>query len=204
MPGKEHDGVLIVFLRHAQPGKVKTRLAATMGDTSALSIYRQLVSITLGQVRPLPMPVILFYDGGLPSPLEMEPAFSYQMQCEGTLGEKMADAFSRTLPLYAKAMIIGSDCPTLTTEIMLDAFRLLDDHDVVIGPAEDGGYYLIGCKALYPFLFDQMPWGTTDVLSKTMAVLVQNHLSFGLLPELNDVDTEEDWNAWSAQKSRRG
>lgn len=187
------DCGIIVFVRFPQYGKVKTRLAATTGDASALIIYNKLVSITLNIASNLPFPVYLFYEGRLPNDAERDPRYSYHIQSDGDLGHKMADAISFVLQIHAKAIIIGSDCPELTGELIMEGFSLLDQHDVVIGPAADGGYYLLGCKSLYPFLFENMAWSRPDVLEKTMERINQQRLSPGILSELHDVDTEEDW-----------
>ena len=105
----------------------------------------------------------------------------------------MKNAFNRAFALGAdEVIIIGSDCPKLITQIIEDAFNLLDENDVCIGPAKDGGYYLLGMKKPLPFLFDGKEWSTASVFSDTTSDLTKNHLSYGRLAELSDVDTVDD------------
>lgn len=190
------DSALIVFLRLPVKGKVKTRIAATEGDDHALAIYLQLMGITLDLAAHSDKPVYLFYEGGLPQLADQQPAFTYQPQSSGDLGKKMADAFSLVLRNHPKAVLIGSDCPTLSTSILNEAFSLLDQNDIVLGPARDGGYYLIGCKNVYPALFERISWSTPSVLKTTIERIREEKLSFNLLEELTDIDTTADWHQY--------
>lgn len=187
------DGGLIVFLRLPQSGKVKTRLAATMGHEIALSIYRELISLTLTAAERSGNAVYLFYDSGLPFNEERNPNFSYHLQSTGDLGLKMAEAISYVLQFHNKAVIIGSDCPMLTSSILKESFNALDTHDVVLGPAIDGGYYLLGCKNFIPSLLKEILWGTPHVLEQTIEKIIAANLTYHLLTPLTDIDTEEDW-----------
>lgn len=187
------SGGLIVFLRLPQKGKVKTRLAEKLGDDKAFAIYEQLVKHTLATVRKINWPVYFFYDGGLPAPSEQLSSAHYFLQAEGDLGQRMQQAFSLVLKNYSKAVIIGSDCPGLTGNIIDQAFASLVAHEVAIGPAVDGGYYLLGCKKLNPILFDDIQWSSASVLTETIRRCAGSGLSYALLPQLRDVDTLEDY-----------
>jgi len=187
------DGGLIVFLRLPQWGKVKTRLATTMGHEVALSIYKELISLTLTTAASSGYTVYLFYEGGLPSNEERNPNFSYHLQPPGDLGLKMAEAISYVLQFHAKAVIIGSDCPLISPLILKESFNALDTHDVVLGPAIDGGYYLLGCKKFIPSLLNEIQWSTSHVLVQTIEKIIAAHLAYHLLIPLTDIDTEEDW-----------
>lgn len=194
MQNHPFDGGLIVFLRLPQWGKVKTRLANTMGQDVALSIYKELSSRTLTAAAESGYAVYVFYDGGLPSNEERNPAFSYHLQSPGDLGLKMAEAISYVLQFHTKAVIIGSDCPLLTSSILQESFNALDTHDTILGPAMDGGYYLLGCKNLVNSLFADIQWSTPSVLTRTIEEIIRANLSYHLLPPLADIDTEDDWN----------
>lgn len=197
MPQIPVDAGLVVFLRLPDKGKVKTRLAATLGEEAALEIYKKLVYITLDTVTRSGIPAYLFYTDGLPPAGERDPRFSYHIQLDGDLGTKMADALSFVLSLHKKALIIGSDCPDLTPEILHACCRSLDEKDIILGPAGDGGYYLLGCSELHPVLFADIEWSTSSVLDQTIEKIMEANLSYGLLERLHDIDRAEDWIRYS-------
>jgi rSAM/selenodomain-associated transferase 1 len=173
--------------------KVKTRIAAQTDAATALHIYKSLVTETLATVSNLPVSVYLVFDGGLPDKKDREPHFKYRLQCDGDLGEKIIHALETGLAHHTGVVIIGSDCPALSAGMIMEAFGQLDHHDIVIGPAADGGYYLLGCKETNRGLFEDMAWSSDKVLSTTLARCRQLQLSVYMLPELHDVDTIEDW-----------
>lgn len=197
MPQIPVDAGLVVFLRLPEKGKVKTRLAATLGEEAALEIYKKLVSITLDIVIRSEIPTYLFYTDGLPPASTRDARFSYHIQADGDLGSRMADALSFVLSLHQKALIIGSDCPGLTPEILDAGYRSLDEKDIVLGPADDGGYYLLGCSELHPAVFANIKWSTSSVLDQTIEKIKEANLSYCLLEKLHDIDTAEDWNRFS-------
>ncbi len=123
--------------------------------------------------------------------------FCYQPQSEGDLGQRMLSAFVASLSQgRRRVVLIGSDCPEITAPILSSAFALLTDHDLVLGPARDGGYYLIGLTAPYPELFQDMPWGTAAVLTKTQTKAARLGLKTALLEPLTDIDRPEDLPVW--------
>lgn len=193
------DTALIIFLRLPELGKVKTRIASTEGDSGALEIYLQLTAITLDLAAQSDQPVYLFYEGGLPQVHDQQPAYTYLPQSTGDLGKKMADAFSQVLKHHAKAVIIGSDCPSLTTTILHEAYARLELNDIVLGPSVDGGYYLIGCKKVHHMLFEGISWSTPSVMAFTIERIQNEGLTFCLLEELMDIDTASDWHQYQSK-----
>lgn len=114
------------------------------------------------------------------------------MQASGDLGKRIKRAFEEVLEKESKAVIIGSDCPEISSKLIDEAFSKLDLADVVIGPAHDGGYYLLGIKTMYKFLFEDMPWSTEHLFSVTTERIKEQQLLFTLLPTLSDLDNSED------------
>lgn len=186
---------LIVFVRKPELGKVKTRLAATVGNDVALDIYKELLQHTFNIVKSTPVTKFIYYVNKIEKDdLWNAEGFVKRLQSDNDLGSKMKDAFSEVLNEgYKKAVIIGSDCMDLTTAIIVQAFDLLETKDTVIGPAKDGGYYLLGMKNLSSFIFKDKNWSTSSVYNDTVIDMEANGISFGVLPLLNDVDTEDDW-----------
>lgn len=188
---------LLVFIRNPQLGKVKTRLARTLGEAEALRIYHVLLAKTRTAALGVQAERWLFYsdfiekNDGWP-----EADFSKKTQTGGDLGERMEQAFRTAFEAGAeRAVIIGSDCPQLTGEMLQTAFDRLNEADFVLGPTPDGGYYLLGMKQLEPSVFHDIAWGTAIVRARTLEKIQARGLSCALLPVLPDVDTEEDWLA---------
>lgn len=193
---------LIIFLRNPEKGLVKTRLARTMGNDAAYETYLILLEMALEMARQLKhIHIKLYFSNHLPKPEEWPgEGFEKSLQKGTDLGSRMGSAFEDTLAATKKAVLIGTDCPDLSEEIIRMAFSQLDHYDVVIGPARDGGYYLLGLKSPAPFLFTDMPWSTAEVLRLTMERLHERELSTYLLPVLNDIDEEADWKEWLYSK----
>lgn len=186
---------LIIFVRNPELGKVKTRLAKTVGDNKALDIYKQLLQHTLDITINLAIDKYVFYADEIPgNDMWKNDRYCRLLQKNEGLGEKMLHAFQLIFnKQYEKVIIIGSDCIELTQEIISNAFDSLDDHDVVIGPANDGGYYLLGMKKVHEILFINKQWSTDNVFDETVKDLKHLRLRFHKLPQLIDIDTEEDW-----------
>lgn len=186
---------MLVFLRPPRIGKVKTRLAATLGDAAALRIYQFLLDHALRTASAIDAQTWLFLSEQDPFQAS-EPSWRFQVahQLGGSLGDRMADAFSRTFERGAvHAVLIGTDVPELTADILDEAFHALEDCDMVIGPAEDGGYYLLGLKQCYVQLFEGIPWSTDRVFALTMQRAQALGLKVYTLPKLRDIDVESDW-----------
>ena len=184
---------LIVFLRYPESGKVKTRLAKTLGEKEALLIYEELTAITLSVASHFSHTCYLFYEGGVPDDNRKKDNFEYHLQSTGDLGAKILDAIEYVLASHSKAIIIGSDSPALSKEIIDRAADQLDKYDIVIGPSHDGGYYLFGCKELMPSLFENVPWSTSTVMNETISSIQKLGKTFTLLETLTDIDEAEDW-----------
>ncbi|MBW0434031.1 TIGR04282 family arsenosugar biosynthesis glycosyltransferase [Leptospira yasudae] len=185
---------LILFLRNPVVGQVKTRLAAGLGNEAALNVYEQLVEITQKQVAGLDLPVRLYFDS-IPEFVSGKwgNQVSAHLQSGEDLGLRMSNAFSETFSHGAtKAVIIGSDCPDLETKHIREAFSALDQSDAVLGPALDGGYYLLGLKSHLPEIFHKVPWSTDRVFAVTLEKLQLSRRNVWILPKLGDVDEPED------------
>lgn len=192
--------ILLIFVKNPIPGQVKTRLARTVGDEKAADVYRFLLKKTRQLALDTSMARRwLFYADGVPAEDDIWPTalFEKYAQCPGDLGERMADAFQRAFAAGGKhVIIIGSDCPELTVEILEEAFAALDTCDAIIGPAHDGGYYMLGMNRFIPELFQGIAWSTPAVLGQTFEVFDRLRLDYGIFPTLSDIDTEADWLAY--------
>lgn len=185
---------LIIFVRNPVLGKVKTRLAASVGEQKALQVYQQLLLHTRDITIDLPCDRFVFYADFInEADIWSAPEFNKRLQQGDDLGKRMQHAFEELFAAgFDKVAIIGSDCYQLTGDIIVDAFTTLQRADVVIGPAGDGGYYLLAMQQMIPEIFEEIPWSTPVVLSKTMAILQHRQYKTALLKELNDVDEEKD------------
>ncbi len=191
MPSKN---LLIIFYRNPQLGKVKTRLAKTLGDEKALVIYLHLSSHTRAITENLMVDKVIYYSNFV----DTEDAwtnsiFQKKVQTGNDLGEKMQNAFATEFNNgYEKIIVIGTDCLELTNGIIQQGFDCLKKYDAVIGPAKDGGYYLLGMKKLAPELFINKKWSSDTVASDTINDLTRLGHNFTQLPQLSDVDEEQD------------
>lgn len=184
--------LVLVFTRNPELGKVKTRLAKSIGDQAALNIYKFLLEHTEKVVRSVNCDKAIFYTETISiNDIWDNDLYQKYKQIDGDLGDKMEAAFARSFKDgYNKVVIVGSDLFDLEPMHIEQAFQSLDTHDYVLGPAQDGGYYLLGMNQLNPNLFKNKSWGTATVFEATMDDL-KNETVF-LLEELNDVDTFDD------------
>jgi rSAM/selenodomain-associated transferase 1 len=195
------EQALIIFAKNPILGKVKTRLAADVGEIRSLEIYEQLLFITENVINHLNVDRLVYWDGGIPRNSAFSKSYFIQRkQIEGGLGKKMSSAFDIEFQTYKSICIIGTDCPELNSEILCTAFQELKVHDVVIGPATDGGYYLLGMNGYYQNLFQDMIWSTETVFQETIKRINNSKLTFKTLPMLSDVDTNSDY----LEMKRRG
>jgi len=184
---------LIIFVKNLIEGHVKTRLAATLGNDGAMNIYKQLLKNTQNTIDTFETDKIVFYSDFIEEEIWGNNFFQNQIQQGNDLGERMKNAFKSSFTVgYEKIVIIGTDCPGINKDILENAFMALNNLDIVIGPATDGGYYLLGMKKEYPFLFQNIEWSTHRVLQQTIDCCNKNRLSYFLLPELSDIDEEKD------------
>ena len=185
------SALLIVFVKNIKLGKVKTRLAKTMGDDAAFEVYKKLVSITEKATENVTVDKrIYFSDVIIESKWEGLPKY---IQSGTDLGERMKNAFNAAFADgYSKVILIGSDLPDMKAEILEEAFSKLEKSEVVLGPAEDGGYYLLGMQKDRNFIFENMPWSKSNLLKMTENKLEKAKVSHALLNTLNDIDNEHD------------
>jgi rSAM/selenodomain-associated transferase 2/rSAM/selenodomain-associated transferase 1 len=198
---------LIVFARLPLPGKVKTRLARDVGDEPAAEFYKICAEHVFRESDKVSGRVerYLFYSDPEDS-REMQqwggPRFNYVAQVGSDLGRRLEHAFSTVLEHGAqKAIVLATDVPDISADIIDEAFRGLDSSDAVLGPCPDGGYYLLGMRRLYKELFTNMPWSTNQVLDKTSDVMRKLGLTVRWLPALADIDTGEDLRRWHEEVS---
>ncbi|MDX5481047.1 MAG: TIGR04282 family arsenosugar biosynthesis glycosyltransferase [Hymenobacteraceae bacterium] len=186
--------LLMLFVRNPELGKVKTRLAASVGPEQALEIYVHLLQHTRQVTQDLPVDKVVYYTNRVEhDDIWPDGKYEKRVQPSGDLGERMQAAFSAAFAEgYTSVVIIGSDCHQLTPHIIERAFEELKTHEVVIGPALDGGYYLLGMNHQHPELFRDKRWSTEHVFPDTLQDIEHLHLSHTLLPRLSDVDQVED------------
>jgi rSAM/selenodomain-associated transferase 1 len=203
---KQH---LIIFTRYPEPGKTKTRLIPALGSEGAAHLQRQMTEYTVFQAQELqkltPLTFEVRFAGGNLQLMQdwLGFALNYQSQGEGDLGERMTrslfDAFQRSAE---QVIIIGTDCPGVNSQLLATAFEQLHSFDLVVGPAIDGGYYLIGLRRLIAQLFTNISWGTSQVLQQTINIVQKLNLSHIYLPPLGDVDRPEDLPIWQQTLDR--
>ncbi|MFB2917962.1 MULTISPECIES: TIGR04282 family arsenosugar biosynthesis glycosyltransferase [Aerosakkonema] len=190
---------LILFTRYPEPGKAKTRLIPVLGAEGAANLHRQMTENAIAQIKKLQSSDFLsvevhFTGGNFPLMQEwLGNEITYRQQAEGDIGFRMASAFQTAFSNNIdNVIIIGSDCPALNDQILAQAFQALQQHDLVLGPATDGGYYLIGLRHFIPQLFTDISWSTSEVFRQTVEIADRLNLAAAYLTELSDVDRPED------------
>ncbi|MGW8265106.1 MAG: TIGR04283 family arsenosugar biosynthesis glycosyltransferase [Longimicrobiales bacterium] len=200
------ERILLIFAKEPRPGHVKTRLAAEIGAEEAARIYRQLGKSVVDQLRHGPYTPIVFFD-----PPEARKqvirwlgseGLEFLPQVPGDLGSRLKAAFREGFRRGEKVVVVGTDAPEVDSEAVRNAFRQLAEADLVLGPAVDGGYYLLGLKSAAPELFHDIPWSTPEVLGATLDRAGSLGLRIATLPPLSDVDTAEDLRAWPTGRWR--
>lgn len=186
-----------VFAKAPTPGRVKTRLAADVGDARATEIYRTLGRSTVDALRRGPWRLVVFVAPHDPEAFDAMRAWlgddvELRPQSDGDLGRKMARALEELLEEAHEALLVGTDMPDFDAEVVNGAFSSLEAHDLVVGPATDGGYYLIGMSEPRPGLFHDMAWSTVEVLPETLRRADARNLRVALLEPRTDVDTVHD------------
>ncbi|GAL66853.1 TIGR04282 family arsenosugar biosynthesis glycosyltransferase [Jejuia pallidilutea] len=194
--------LIIVFVKNITLGKVKTRLAKTIGDVGAFEVYKELVAITEKATLNVEADKRIYFSDTIIN--EKWQGFEKFIQ-EGTdLGIRMKNAFARGFEDgYERIVLIGSDLPDINATHIFNGLKALEKSDTVFGPAEDGGYYLIGQSKHYNFLFENKPWSKDNLLEKTLQELTEKAVTFSTLETLNDIDTYEDLIASTFYKSNK-
>jgi hypothetical protein len=188
----KEKNLLLIFTRNPELGKCKTRLAATIGDQAALEIYKFLLQHTITITKNLKVDKEVHYSVKIrDNDLWSSEIYTKKQQVGDDLGQRMEHAFEEGFANgYQNIIIIGSDMYDLTQKDIENAFLALASHEYVIGPAEDGGYYLFGMKSLNSQVFKNKIWGTETVLRDTLKNIQNKNLK--LLEERNDIDYDED------------
>lgn len=199
-----NNNTLILFTRYPRPGACKTRLLSEYSAEAAADIHRQLVSHSnqtiIDYLQQYTRTDYHIYFTGA-SVKEMKEWLGEQhfffLQQGKTLGQRMASGITETLKQAEKCLLMGSDCPAITPGLIEEGFSALDESDIVLGPAYDGGYYLIGThnridKEQIAAFFTDIPWGTSEVLATTLHRIQTMQLTVHLLPKLHDIDTPDD------------
>ena len=198
MPGE----LLIIFVKAPRPGHVKTRIAELIGPQPACDTYVALVGILVGNLQSLPKVQVRYTpdDAFLEIPRWVQPTWTTAPQGQGTLGERLTRAFGDAFNAGAeRVVIIGSDAPDVSRADIEEAWASLDEQDVVIGPAEDGGYWLIGLRAEQSALFDDILWSSNAVFAQTMERARAANLRVKSLRTIPDIDTLEDLRRFQAR-----
>lgn len=192
---------LIIFTRYPQPGQTKTRLIPAIGEEGAAKLHRQMAQHTVKTGRELmqsrSISLEVRYTGATLSQMQdwLGTDLTYNQQGTGELGDRLIQSFQAGFEGEKSAIIIvGTDCLELSIDILNKAFETLKQQKLVIGKAQDGGYYLIGLSQLIPELFQEIDWGTERVFQQTIQRCQPLNLSWGNLPQLSDIDRPEDLN----------
>ncbi|WP_159019364.1 TIGR04282 family arsenosugar biosynthesis glycosyltransferase [Algibacter sp. L3A6] len=183
--------LVIVFVKNIKLGKVKTRLAATIGNQGAFDVYTQLVDVTEKAIKNINGDKRIYFSEAV---VENTWKNNVKVVQQGdSLGDRMSHAFKQGFEDgYDRIVLIGSDLPDITESQINAGLQALKSNEVVFGPAEDGGYYLVGFSKFHDFVFQNKPWSQDNLLEETLSELKENRVSFSTLETLNDIDTFED------------
>ncbi|MDB9313000.1 TIGR04282 family arsenosugar biosynthesis glycosyltransferase [Spirulina sp. CS-785/01] len=197
---------LIIFTRYPEAGKTKTRLIPALGKDGAAQLQQEMTEHSLRQVTPLltqpSLQVEIQFAGGNKGLMEdwLGANWCYTPQTEGDLGQKLETAFAQAFAQgIERVVIMGIDCPDLSADLLNQAFEQLKTVDLVLGEAEDGGYYLIGLRRMIPGLFTGVAWGTSTVFATTLEKAKTEGCDYATLPVLNDIDYPEDLPLWETK-----
>ncbi|MBS4021525.1 MAG: TIGR04282 family arsenosugar biosynthesis glycosyltransferase [Dethiobacter sp.] len=196
---------ILVFTRYPEPGRVKTRLIPAVGKEGACNLHREMAEHSVKRLNRFRGIMEICFDGGDEHIMKnwLGRDLSYRPQGFGDLGERMERAFADVLLSgERKVVAVGTDCPSLSAGHIHQALCRLDESDLVLGPAADGGYYLIGMSKLYSKLFKEIDWGSDKVLLQTLVAAQKLGLRATLLEELADVDRPQDLPVWEKERKR--
>ena len=190
------SNALVIFVKNARRGHVKTRLATSLGKDKALSIYLALCERVRNVCLGFSGKCYVYYSEYIPPEPDVweDDFFIKRKQYPvADLGLRMQAAFNELLPVHSSVRLIGTDIPHLSNDLLEESILLLKNTDVILGPSDDGGYYLIGMKKTNDFLFNNMTWSVDTVLSETIQRISRNNATYHLLKTLPDIDTADDW-----------
>jgi rSAM/selenodomain-associated transferase 1 len=184
---------------------VKTRLAAAVGSDRAAALYRDWIGVVLRELQPIRERAVLvgYHDGGSANRFAEWTPFvdEWWPQPAGDLGTRLAAGFAGAHARGGPVLAVGTDCPEIDARLLGRAFDVLRERDAVFGPATDGGYYLVGTARHLPDFFNGIRWSSPHTLSDHLMRCRERGWSVGLLPELADIDTGDDWQAYLARRS---
>ena len=204
--GMKQRPTVLVFVKHPEPGRVKTRLAETIGPERAAALYRQWIRIVLEQLQPLRPAIRLvgYFDGTGHEVFRDWHALTDEWwpQPAGDLGNRLRAGFASALDSGGPVVAVGTDCLEIGAQLVLDAFETLSKKNVVLGPTPDGGYYLVGTAAPRPELFHSVRWSSPFTLTDHFRNCREQGWSIALLPRHHDIDTWDDWQAYLARSGR--
>ncbi len=197
---------VVVMSKIPKPGFTKTRLNLILSEQESADFHRACLSDTCRAIRKSRLPGYIYYVEQYPQPAqesfggddiwglheEEQNYFKMYPQEGESLGERLYHAAQEVLARYEAVLFLGSDMPDITPEIILEAQARMLDSEIVIGPAHDGGYYLLGLKQASPDIFQDIPWGTPQVLEKTLEIIRENNRTYYLLKSQSDIDTWDD------------
>jgi rSAM/selenodomain-associated transferase 1 len=191
---------VLVFLKWPEPGRVKTRLASTLGPERAAALYRHWVGVILGHLQPIRSATRLvgYFEGAPEEAFRdwLALADDWWPQPSGDLGERLVAGFARAFHLGGPVLAVGTDCLEIDAGLLLQAFEQLSHRDVVFGPTPDGGYYLIGLSVARPELFRSIRWSSPFALDDHLRCCREERWSVSLLSMRHDIDTENDWHSY--------
>jgi rSAM/selenodomain-associated transferase 1 len=200
------QNLVIMFAKHPEPGRVKTRLAAELGDAEAVRVYRActelvIAAVARGGINEYAVAIACWPPEKINEMRQwLGPDARIITQQGHDLGSRMHHAFTEGFAGgHKKISIIGADCPAVTRELLAQALAMLDSAEVVIGPAADGGYYLMGLRRSIHALFEGIAWSSELVCRQTLAICSRLHLTYALLPVLRDIDRADDLEHYRAQ-----
>jgi len=187
--------LLIIFVKNIKLGKVKTRLAKTVGKENAFKVYKALVEITEVATSNINIDKRIYFSDTV---IDEKWSKDHKTVQKGEdLGQRMSNAFKDGFDDgYTEIVLIGSDLPNITKNVINNGFNSLKLKEVVFGPAEDGGYYLVGMSKFHNCIFENKAWSTASLLEETLAELNQKKIDVSLIETLNDIDTFEDLQAY--------
>jgi hypothetical protein len=194
--------LVIVFVKNISLGKVKTRLAKTIGNKAAFEVYKELVNVTELATAQLDTSLRIYFSDAL---VDTKWNNAYKAIQEGNnLGERMKNAFLKGFEDgFNRIVLIGSDLPDISAIHIQNGLDALEHSEIVFGPAEDGGYYLVGMSKMNSCIFENKPWSQSHLLAETLQELHNNQISVSTLDTLNDIDTFEDLEASDFYKTNK-
>ncbi|MBC8207583.1 glycosyltransferase [Methanococcoides sp. SA1] len=198
-----HRDRIILFTRYPEPGHCKTRLIPAVGADGAAALQKWMTEQTVSSIKAVTAndsPTLeIHFDGGDEHLMQhwLGQNLRYRPQSAGDIGQRMTRSFCPQFQDATRVLLLGSDCPQISPAILTEALNSLDNHDLVLGPTHDGGYYLIGTTNRLPYvtcsqLFSNINWSTKTVFTETMNRVSQLHLNCHRLPKLYDIDTADD------------